>query len=135
MSPTDFEKTSTEKRKEAHKRGLKAEKTAVRWLRMKGYQILAERYKNAFGEVDILAKKGNVLALVEVKARKTYRECAESITPAKQQRQIKAAKSLLAYPGVYAKFFNSSQVQVRFDVMMIRPWRLPRHMINAFQEN
>lgn len=133
--PLSPNKDSTALRKQAHKWGLDAEKIAVWWLKAKGYQILAERYKNAFGEVDILAKKREVLAFVEVKARKTYRECVESITLDKQQRQIKAAKSLLAYPGQYAKFFNPAETQVRFDIMMIRPWRLPRHMTNAFGEN
>ena len=125
----------TDKRKSAYKFGLRAEKVAVWLLKIKGYRVIAERYQNAFGEVDILAVKGEVLAFVEVKARQSFRECAESITPAKQQRQIKAAKSLLAYPGIYAGHFNSANVQVRFDVMMIVPWRLPRHMINAFGEN
>lgn len=127
--------STTSDRKKAYVRGHRAEKIAALWLKTKGYQILAERYSNAFGEIDIVAKKGDVLALVEVKARKTYRECAESITPEKQQRQIKAAKSLLAYPGSLARFFDPSRVQPRFDVIMIRPWRLPRHLTNAFGEN
>ncbi len=123
------------KRKNAYKFGLRAEKTAVLLLKIKGYRVIAERYQNAFGEVDILALKGGVLAFVEVKARRSFRECAESITPAKQQRQIKAAKSLLAYPGSFARWFNPAEVQVRFDVVMIVPWRLPRHMVNAFGEH
>lgn len=122
------------KRQKAHLFGLRSEQIARWFLRLKGYEILAERYTNAFGEVDILAKKGSVIALVEVKARKRFRDCAEAITPAKQERQIKAAKSLLAYPGKYGRHI-SHDTQIRFDVIMIVPWHFPRHLTNAFTEN
>lgn len=117
----------------AHLFGLRSEQIARIFLRLKGYEILAERYRNAFGEIDIIAKKGEVLALVEVKARRHFRDCAEAITPNKQQRQIKAAKSLLAYPGTLRKHISPDMV-IRFDVIMIVPWHLPRHMTNAFTE-
>lgn len=119
------------KRVKAHLFGLRSEQIARALLRLKGYEIIDERYKNAFGEIDILAKKGDVLALVEVKARKRFQDCAEAITPAKQQRQIKAAKSLLAYPGKHARHINAN-TQLRFDVIMVVPWHLPHHITNAF---
>lgn len=127
-------RTPTQKRQKSYLLGLRAEKIARLALLLKGYKIISERYQNAFGEIDIIAKKGDVLALVEVKARKTFRECAESITPLKQQKQIKAAKALLAYPGTLAAHVQYQNVQVRFDVIMIVPYRLPRHMTNAFGE-
>lgn len=125
---------STESRKEAYKRGLRAERLARWLLKLKGYKILAERYKNAFGEVDIIAGKENLIALVEVKARPSYRECMESITVQKQARQIKAAKSLMAYPGGLAPHIKPD-TQFRFDLICIVPKRLPRHIENAWQES
>ena len=124
---------TTESRKKAYKRGLRAEGLARFTLKLKGYEILAERYKNAFGEVDIIAKKHNTLALVEVKARSSFRECMESITPDKQARQIKAAKSLLAYPGELSPHIHSN-LDIRFDMICVVPWHFPKHLTNAWQE-
>ena len=120
-------------RKQAYKRGLRAERLACWLLRIKGYKILEQRYKNSFGEVDIIALRGPILALVEVKARHSVRECLESITPTKQQKQIKAAKALLAYPGKLAPYITND-LAIRFDVICVVPWRLPHHLTNAWQE-
>lgn len=124
---------STQSRQDAYRRGLRAEKIARILLILKGYKIIAERYQNSFGEIDILALKGDTLALVEVKARSNLRDCLESITPVKQARQIKAAKSLLAYPGTLAPFTRNPNLSIRFDVICIVPWKVPVHLISAWQ--
>lgn len=113
--------------------GLKAEQAARWWLKLKGYKILAERYRNAFGEIDIIAERKGVLALVEVKARQSFRDCLEAITPAQQQRIIRAANSLLAYPGAVASHLNLSEMIIRFDVIMIVPGHFPRHITDAWR--
>ncbi len=122
-------------RKKAYGFGLSAEDIAVKLLRLKGYDILARRYRNAFGEIDVLAMKSGVLAVVEVKARGSFRDCLESMTPAKQQRLIRAASSLLAYPGKFAGRIDAQTVTIRFDLIMIVPWRLPRHVKDAWRES
>ena len=126
---------TTESRKQAYRRGLRAEWIARQILKLKGYQVIAERYKNAFGEIDIIARQGEFLVLVEVKARPTLRECLECITPAMQGKKIKAAKSLLAYPGELAPYMDDPNLTVRFDMICIVPWRIPKHITNAWQEH
>ncbi len=93
----------TERRhKSAYRYGLHAEKIAALYLRCKGYRILAERYRNALGEIDIVARAGNTLVAVEVKARKTLEQCEESVPPWKQQKIARAMEGLLAGQGKIA---------------------------------
>lgn len=113
--------------------GLKAEQVA-RWLLIvKGYRILAERYRNAFGEIDIVASRKNVLACVEVKARQRFEDCLQAVTPFQQQRIIKAANALLAYPGAIASKANLEGMDVRFDLVMVVPGHFPRHLKDAWR--
>ena len=56
-------------RRTAYLFGQKAETLAALWLRLKGYRILARRFRAPPGEIDLVARRGRVLALVEVKAR------------------------------------------------------------------
>ena len=124
----------TEPRLRAYHFGLSAEEAAERWLRLKGYRILARRYRNAFGEIDLLALKGRTLAVVEVKARKNFTACLEALTPRQQQRLIRAVSALLAYPGKFAGLFAAKPLNIRFDLIMIVPWHLPRHLKDAWRE-
>ncbi len=124
-------KTSAKER--AYLFGLQAEKLARLWLRMKGYRILAERLKTPYGEIDIVAKKGKQVAIVEVKARPSLRECTEAITVHQQQRIMQAANSLLAFPGTLAPHLNGLETHLRFDLVSIRAWRLPHHHPDAWR--
>lgn len=122
------------KRLQAYHFGLSAEEAAARWLRLKGYVILARRLRNAFGEIDLLVMKGNTLVIVEVKARRNFRDCLEAVTPMQQQRLIRAATALMAYPGKFAGRITPGRTTIRFDLVMIVPWRLPRHLKDAWRE-
>ena len=82
-----------DKRRKSYRWGLAAEKLAGWYLRCKGYRVVAERYRNHMGEIDIVACRGNTLVAVEVKARKSMEACEESITPLKQQRVARAVQS------------------------------------------
>lgn len=119
--------------KRTHARGLRAEGWARLWLRLKGYQILAERFKTSFGEIDIVAKKNAVIAVVEVKARPSIRLAMEAVTPRAQARIIQAANAMLAFPGAIAPHLNGLETNLRFDVIAIRPWRLPHHLKDAWR--
>ncbi len=125
---------TTHKRLQAYHFGLSAEEAAARWLKLKGYTILARRLRNAFGEIDLLAMKGDTLAIVEVKARRSFRDCLEAVTPMQQQRLIRAATSLMAYPGKFTGRIVPGRTNIRFDLVMIVPWRFPRHLKDAWRE-
>lgn len=117
-------KSST--RQGAFKRGVLAEKAAGVYLRVKGYKILATRYKIPVGEVDIIAKKGNTLVFVEVKARANIDDAAASITPRQQKRIAKAASSFLANHGEF------EGLDCRFDAILISGLTKPTHIENAW---
>ena len=117
-------------RRRAYRWGIHAEQLAGWYLRAKGYRILAGRSRNPLGEIDILARRGNTLAAVEVKARKTFEQCEESIAPWKQQRIARAMEMWLASASMVAGWQNYA---IRFDVIWITPWHWPRHIKDAWR--
>ena len=123
----------TEKRQKAYRFGLSAEKFARAYLMGKGYRIIAERYRNHMGEIDIVATKGRMLVAVEVKARKTLEQCEETITPQKQQKIARAVEGLLSGQGTIAALAGGGERDIRFDVIWIAPWRWPRHIKDAWR--
>jgi putative endonuclease len=115
------------KRRAAFRRGRRAE-LLCRWhLRLRGYRILAQRYRVAQGEIDLIARRGRVLAAIEVKARADEAAAASALM-ARQRRRIARALShfLAARPDLAA-------LDLRFDVMLVVPGRLPRHLIDAWR--
>ena len=119
-------KVAAPERLAAFQTGLSAESRAAAWLIAKGYRILARRYRTPYGEIDIVARRRNLLAFAEVKARATLDDAAYAVTPRQQQRIIDAASAwLMAHPE-HASF------DLRFDAMLIAPGRLPRHLTGAF---
>ncbi len=120
------EREAAPERVAAFQTGLSAESRAAAFLMAKGYRILAKRYRTPHGELDLVAKRRNLVAFVEVKARATLDEAAYAVTPRQQARIINAAQAwLVAHPD-YAEF------ELRFDAMLIAPRRLPRHLLAAF---
>jgi len=117
----------TERRQQAYRYGLNAEKIAAVFLRGKGYRILHERYRNFGGEIDLLARRGKTLVAVEVKARRTLEECEETVPPRKQRKIARAMEAALA--TLDAK----RECAIRFDVVWIAPWRLPVHIKDAWR--
>ncbi len=122
----------TNRRQKAHRYGLHAEKFAAWYLRLKGYRILAERYRNPQGEIDLLAKKGKTLIAVEVKARQTMAQCEISITPFKQQKIMRAVEWLIAGRGKITGLKDIENHTIRFDVIWVANKRLPVHIKNAW---
>lgn len=86
----------TERQTREH-RGRQAETLAVLWIRMKGYRVLARRYRTPHGEIDIIARKRQVLAIIEVKRRLTVQAAYESINTRTRQRIIRTAHLYIAH--------------------------------------
>lgn len=107
--------------------GRRAEWLAATLLQLKGYAVLARRYKAAGGEIDIVARKGGVCVHVEVKARPTIEEALEAVTPRARRRIEQAARSFAAR---HPRF---SADAVRYDVIAVAGWRV-RHVRDAWRE-
>ena len=107
--------------------GISAESRAAAWLIGHGYRILARRFRSPMGEIDIIAARRYTLIFVEVKARATLDEAAESITPRQKQRIAAAAEIWLANNPVPAIR------DMRFDASLVAPGQLPRHIPGALE--
>ena len=78
-----------------YEKGIFAERVASKILASKGYEILGQRIRTEYGEIDLLVQKGNEIVAVEVKLRKTLIR-AKSCIPFKQQKRILNALLLIA---------------------------------------
>jgi len=86
-------KAAAPQRVAAFRTGISAEGRAAALLMAKGYRILAKRFRTPQGEIDIVARKRDLLAFVEVKARASLDDAAYAVTPRQQQRIIAAASA------------------------------------------
>lgn len=117
---------NTHKRKRAQRWGHVSEWIAAASLMFKGYRILKLRYKTKVGEVDIIARKGTLIIMVEVKARQTIEAAYDAVTVT-VQRRIESAGDLWL-----AKQKNPHLLSVRYDIIAVRPWKWQTHYENAF---
>jgi putative endonuclease len=113
-------------RRIAFRFGLSAESRAAAFLIAKGYRILFRRFRTQVGEIDIVARRRGVLVFVEVKAREKLADAAEAIGTRQQSRIIAAAEFWLAGHPEHAAG------DMRFDVVLVAPGRLPVHLPGAF---
>ncbi len=114
-------------RRAARGLGRRAETIAALWLMLKGWRILERNHGGKGGEIDLIAKRGRVVAFVEVKARATLAEAQGAITPAKQtliHRRIALWRAHNPW---------SERCTLRFDAVFVTPRRLPRHHQNLFE--
>jgi len=120
-----------QKRQKAYRAGVNAERLAAFFLTLKGYRILASRYKTAVGEVDLVVSNARRLAFVEVKSRSAAggADILYTVTP-RQQLRIKRAADLWL-----ARHYVSGAKEIGFDIITMMPWSLPRHYKNAFSHN
>ncbi len=110
----------------AFRLGLSAESRAAMYLIAKAYRIVARRWKTPFGEVDIVARRRRALVFVEVKARERLDDAAEAVTERNKSRIVGAAEFWLAQHP------SDVNAEIRFDVMLVAPGRMPQHIANAF---
>jgi putative endonuclease len=96
------------------------------FLIAKAYRIVARRWKTPLGEIDIVARRHRTLVFVEVKARERVEDAAESITERGKRRIIAAAELWLAQHP------EDGGRDIRFDVILVAPGRMPQHLTNAF---
>jgi putative endonuclease len=114
-------------RQRAYRAGRKAEMIAAALLRLKGYRILARDYRAGVGELDIVARRGRLLAVIEVKRRRDLATALAAVT-ARQQRRI--ARAAAAY---LARHQGLGELDIRFDVIVVLPHRPPRHIKDAWR--
>ena len=116
-----------EDRRRAWRRGRLAEAVALWFLRCKGYRILARDFRVEVGEIDLIARRGRVLAAVEVKRREELAAAAEAVL-GRQRRRI--ARALAAY---VARDPRLAGLDWRFDVVLLARGRLPLHLPDAWR--
>lgn len=106
----------------AYRQGHGAEWMAAAWLMAKGYQILAFRLKTRGGEIDILARRGRTLAVVEVKRRLNQDDALLAVKPAQHARLLRAGHAVLkSKPSLQG-------LDLRLDLIALAPGRWPRHL-------
>ncbi|WP_340315514.1 YraN family protein [Rhizorhabdus argentea] len=112
-------------RRAAEQQGRSGERMAAWWLRLQGWRIVGERVRTHRGEVDLIARRGRTLAFIEVKTRGDAAALALAIDEYRLRRVIDAAHALVARYGAGAE-------NIRIDVMLVRPWRVPVHLKNVW---
>lgn len=119
-------------RGQAEQRGRRGEALAAWYLRAKGWRIVARRARigqgRGVGEVDLIARRGRVLAFVEVKWRARARALDTALDERRLERTARAAAALaprLSRPGDV----------VRIDAILLAPWHWPRHMTHVWQSS
>ncbi|MEE9291257.1 MAG: YraN family protein [Alphaproteobacteria bacterium] len=115
------------RRRQALGRGRRAEALAALFLACKGYRIVKRSYRTRAGEIDIVAERGKTLAMVEVKYRPRKALAAWSITPAQRRRIELCARGFIAAHPRYASH------HIRFDAVLMAPWRRPTHLTDAWR--
>jgi putative endonuclease len=119
-------RTPSPERQIAFRTGISAESRAALVLVAKGFRILARRWRSPVGEIDIVARRRGLLIFVEVKAREKLDDAAWSVTERQRARIVAAAEAWLA------RHPDENISDIRFDVMLVAPGRIPRHLPSAF---
>ncbi len=108
--------------------GHRKEIVAALWLMLKGYRILGFRLRTPQGEIDLLAHKGPILAVVEVKSRATLEEALDCVTFTQRERLRRAAQAIASHRS------SLRGLSVRLDLIAFGAGRRPRHIRNAWNE-
>jgi putative endonuclease len=114
-------------RRAAYRHGHWAEAAALALLTAKGFRLLARRYKTPLGEIDLIVKRGRLIAFVEVKAREARDAALESVGRFSERRIVDAADLWLA------KHPDAAGFDLRYDMVVVTRWSLPLHLPDAFR--
>jgi putative endonuclease len=120
--------TAAADRRRREAAGRTAEAVCAALLRLKGFRILARRFRTPVGEIDIVARRGRVVAFIEVKARADLVTAGESVGLRQRRRIARAAQAFLQ------KRPELQHLDLRFDVVLLAPWRLPLHISDAWRQ-
>lgn len=115
------------RRRRAQRRGRFAEQLCCWHLRLRGWRILAQDWRCPAGEIDILARRGKVLAVIEVKSRGKTAAAAGALSPRQRRRIARAAEAFLKTRP------DLADLDLRFDAMLLARYRLPSHLRNAWR--
>jgi len=125
MRPRAKAKAASPTRTAAEQKGRQGERIAGWWLRLKGWSIVGRRVRTPAGEIDLIARRGNIVAFIEVKARATSAALDLSIDERRLTRVAAAAESLAVH-------YLGPKDDMRIDVMLLAPGRPPRHLENVW---
>ena len=123
-----MEEGRREKGRRARRDGRRSEWLCALWLMAKGYRILGFRLRTAQGEIDLLARKGAVVAVVEVKRRMRLEQALEAVSWRQRERLARAAAAITSRRPELAG------LPVRLDLIALAPGRLPRHIRDAWRD-
>ncbi|MBX3594855.1 YraN family protein [Sphingomonas sp.] len=112
-------------RRAAEQSGRDGETRAAWYLRLRGWRILDRRVRTPAGEVDLVAKRGKLVAFVEVKTRKSAAELDFAIDERRLSRVAAAAEYLMPR-------YAANGEDIRVDVLLLAPGIRPRHIENAW---
>ena len=118
---------TTQRRQQAERGGRRAETLAAWMLRLKGFSILAQRVRTPGGEIDLVARRGKLLIIVEVKARRDLGAAIEAVTPWARKRIATAASLFLSRRPALA------ECMVRYDIIAVIGWRL-HHLRDVWRD-
>lgn len=116
------------RRRRAYRSGHSGERLAALRLVLTGYRILARRYRTKLGEIDLIARRGDVVAFIEVKRRAELATGLEAVTPQAQLRIRRAAELYIMRNPALA------ERALRFDVIVVTPWAWPLHIVDAWRD-
>jgi putative endonuclease len=114
------------KRLRAYRRGHRGEWLAALAVMLKGFRIVARRYRTKLGEIDLIARRGDLVLIIEVKVRATLIEAMDAIARQSERRIEAAADLWLSRQPDYGR------LSVRFDMVAVLPRRWPVHVENVF---
>jgi len=117
---------TSHRRVRAERQGRKGENAAALYLRAKGWSVLDRRVRTPVGEIDIVVRKGAIVAFVEVKWRAKAVDLDLAID---QRRLMRVCAAAEAVAHEYLREGDDMQI----DVILLAPGRLPRHIANAGQ--
>jgi putative endonuclease len=109
--------------------GLDAEGQAALYLQLKGYRVLARRFRAGGAEIDLVMRRFNTIAFVEVKARATMDSAAMAMTPQKALQIARAARAWTSRNRL------PQNAVLRLDAVIIAPRHWPRHLQAVFDLN
>lgn len=106
--------------------GFYCEYVAVLFFSLKGYRILRHRYKTHYGEIDLIVKRGSLVAFIEVKGRKLDEGFDYAVLPKARRRIERTAEAFIQ------ENIRFSTCEMRFDVIFVKPFRFPKHIKRAW---